>query len=265
MNIVVPHGNGGFYCACQAFRVGALAESQLHRFATAAVMVSTKPSSLRVPTNKAAERPIGESDIWRYAVRRLNACAGTVMARKTSSACSALAFAPTTKSRTGIFRSIPSAVQIVQMPSSADSNAAIGPAAKARHRLPPTVATDRTLNDPSKARQHCANKGAAMQSGGKENASRSANVQVAPISSPSVSYRRFCQPLRQDRRGATGQFWGSEKSQVPPARRASPGCQHGNDRRSLGVKHGCYCVEIHAKLGFEQSFETKSGDHMDFA
>ena len=188
-----------------------------------AVMVSTKPPlRASVPIRRAAERPSGESEILRNAVRCTSAAAGSEIARSSSPGRSTLRWGPSTKSVTATRRSPPSGVQMVQMPSSAAVSEIIGPAGSAMQMLPPTVAMFQILNEARKARQHWPMSGAAAHSGGNARASRAATVQVAAISRPSAEMTVAGQPspARSISRESAG--CGSENSQVPPASHASP-------------------------------------------
>src|ERR1700756_5614089 len=95
---------------------------------------------------------------------------------------------------TGMVRSPPRAGQIVHTPSSAEVSEIIGPAGSDKQMLPPTVAVFQILNEARKARQHWLIRGAAIQSGGQENPSSCATVQVAAMvrcASPIVSAGHF--------------------------------------------------------------------------
>src|SRR5207342_164722 len=98
-----------------------------------------------------------------------------------------LRWLPVTKSATVIFRSAPSACQIVQTPSSAEVREIIGPAGSDMQMLPPTVAVFQILNEARNARQHWLISGEAIQSGGQVSPSSCATVQVAAIVSLSSS------------------------------------------------------------------------------
>src|SRR5882672_12742605 len=88
------------------------------------------------------------------------------------------------KSATAIFRSPPSAGQMVQTPSSAAVSEIIGPAGSDMQMLPPMVAVFQILKEARNARQHWLISGAAIHSGGHASASSCATVQVADIVSP---------------------------------------------------------------------------------
>src|SRR5258708_37746690 len=87
-------------------------------------------------------------------------------------------------SATPIFCSLPSDLQMVQTPSSAAVSAIIGPAGNDMHRLPPTVAVFQILKEARNARQHWSISGEAIHSGGQDNASSCATVQVAAMVRP---------------------------------------------------------------------------------
>src|SRR3981189_3360832 len=146
-----------------------------------AVTVRTKPSSLIVPINSAAERPTGVSEIWRNAERRFKAPSGISICRNRSPGASTLRWSPVTNSATGIFRFFPPAGQMVKTPSSAAVSEIIGPAGSDMQMLPPTVAVFQILKEARNARQHWLIKGEAIHSGGQESASSCAPVQVADI------------------------------------------------------------------------------------
>src|SRR5215216_5345865 len=150
-----------------------------------AVIVSANPPSLvMLPISSAAERPIGVSEIWRNAERRLKDASGISICRNRSPGASTLRWSPVTKSATAIFRSPPPACQMVQMPSSAEVREIIGPAGNDMQILPPTVAVFHILKEARNARQHWLISGEAIHSGGQASASSCAIVQVAAIERP---------------------------------------------------------------------------------
>ena len=141
------------------------------RAVDAVTVSASAPSALTLPIKSAAERPTGVSDIWRNAERRVSAATGSSICRNRSPGASTLRWSPVTKSATAIFRSLPSAFQIVQIPSSAAVSAIIGPAGNDMQRLPPTVAVFQILKEARNARQHWSISGEAIHSGGQGNAS----------------------------------------------------------------------------------------------
>src|SRR5712671_1569784 len=209
-------------------------ESRTGRVVDAVTVKAMAPAPVTLPINSASDRPTGVSDIWRNAERRFSAAIGISICRSRSPAVRTLLWLPVTKSATLIFCSLPSAFQIVQIPSSAAVNAIIGPAGNDMQRLPPTVAVFHILNDARNARQHWLIRGAAVHSGGQARASSCATVQVAAIVS-SVSPIVSAGHLKSVRSTSRVRWaWGSENSQVPPASQASPAVQTGSCARVFG-------------------------------
>src|SRR5712672_2713159 len=101
-----------------------------------------------------------------------------------SPGCNIFLLFPVTNSSTGTRRSPPSRGSILQMPSSATVSEIIGPAGNDMQMFPPTVAVFQILDDDRKERQHCAIRGAAVQSAGAARATNLAIGQVAAISTP---------------------------------------------------------------------------------
>ncbi len=150
-----PSGIAASIAARSAAASGRSANEHWTGRGVAAVTVSAKPPARpRVPMSSAPERPRGESEMRRNAVRRCSAAAGMSMRRRISPGTSAVRCGPRTKSSTGTCRSPPSGRRITQVPSRAAASAIIGPAGRAVQRLPPTVARFQILNEPSSARQH---------------------------------------------------------------------------------------------------------------
>ena len=190
-----------------------------------AVIVSANPPSLvTLPISSAAERPTGVSEIWRNAERRLKAASGISTCRNRSPGASTLRWSPVTKSATGIFRSPPSACQIVQTPSSAEVSEIIGPAGSDMQILPPTVAVFQILKEARNARQHWLISGEAIHSGGQASASSCATVQVADIDKFGLrdGQRRPFQVGEIDQPGQMGLRF---REQPGPAREPSIACR----------------------------------------
>ena len=180
---------------------------------------------------RAADRPIRDSDACRNAVRLRSDASGSVTERSSSPGPSTVVPGPVMKLVTGTSRTPPPGDHTVAVASRDAAREVIAPAGRARQRLPPTVAMFCTLNEASRAWQHWRSSGTAAQAAGpgrglagRQRAS-SVIVQVAAISRPpgcSVSGAQP-KPRRSSSRRRPG--CGSEKSQVPPASQASPGCQ----------------------------------------
>src|SRR6266481_5019496 len=101
-------------------------ESWTGRVVDAVTVKAMSPALETLPISSAADRPTGVSDIWRNAERRFSAVRGISTCRNRSPGASTLLWLPMTKSATLIFRSLPSAFQIVQTPSSAAVSAIFG-------------------------------------------------------------------------------------------------------------------------------------------
>ena len=116
----------------------------------------------------------------------------------------------------------------------------MAPAGNDRQRLPPTVAVPQILNDASSAVQHWCRSGAAGQSGRLfwsfvDSVDSSASVQVAARSIPLSLKVIGSQPSPVMSTSLRMSACGSENSQVPPARIASPGPSGHTSSRRVGV------------------------------